>query len=155
MTMAEIRRIADGEGETVATLWDEQNRTGIDGAPLRERGRRNIARMLDIAAWHERQLCLVAVEDGRLIGFACASIDAGTGLLPGLVGEIDALYVTPEARGRGTSVALAQAAVAELRARGAGTIHNLVCIEDDEAQAFWQAQGFERDMVCLSLYERS
>ena len=30
--MAEIRRIADGEGETVAALWDEQNRTGIDGA---------------------------------------------------------------------------------------------------------------------------
>jgi hypothetical protein len=34
-------------------------------------------------------------------------------------------------------------------------IHNLVCIEDDEAQAFWQAQGFERDMVCLSLYGRN
>lgn len=32
--MAEIRRISDGEGETVAALWDEQNRTGIDGAPL-------------------------------------------------------------------------------------------------------------------------
>jgi GNAT superfamily N-acetyltransferase len=111
--------------------------------------------MLDIAAWHERQLCLVAVEGGRLVGFACARIDPSTGLLPGVVGEIDALYVTPEARGRGTSAALAQATVAELRSRGAGVIHNLVCIEDDEAQAFWQAQGFERDMVCLSLYERS
>lgn len=153
--MAEIRRIADGEGETVAELWDEQNRTSIDGGPLSEPGRRNIARMLDIAVWHERQLCLVAVEDGRLVGFACARIDAGTGLLPGLVGEIDALYVTPQARGRGTSSALAKAAIAELRARGAGVIHNLTCIEDDEAQAFWQAQGFERDMVCLSLYERS
>lgn len=153
--MAEVRRIADGEGEPVAELWDEQNRTGIDGGPLSNRGRFNIARMLDIAAWHERQLCLVAVEDGRLVGFACARIDAGTGLLPGLVGDIDALYVTPRARGRGTSSALAKAAVAELRARGAGVIHNLVCIGDDEAQAFWQAQGFERDMVCLSLYERS
>lgn len=153
--MADIRRITDGEGETVAALWDEQNRTGIDGSPLSERGRRNIARMLDIAAWHEHQLCLVAVDDGRIVGFVCVNIDAGTGLLPGLVGEIDALYVTPEAHGRGTSAALAQAAVSELRARGAGTIHNLVCIEDDEAQAFWQAQGFERDMVCLSLYERS
>jgi hypothetical protein len=30
-----------------------------------------------------------------------------------------------------------------------------LCIEDDEAQAFWQARGFERDMVCLSLYGRS
>jgi GNAT superfamily N-acetyltransferase len=153
--MADIRRITDGEGETVAALWDEQNRTGIDGGPLSEPGRRNIARMLDMAAWHERQLCLVAVEDGRLVGFVCARIDAATGLLPGLVGEIDALYVTPQGRGRGTSSALAEAAIAELRARGAGVIHNLVCIEDDEAQAFWLAQGFERDMVCLSLYQSS
>jgi ribosomal protein S18 acetylase RimI-like enzyme len=155
MNMAEVRRIADGEGETVAALWDEQSRTGIDRSPLSEPGRRNIARMLDTAAWHERQLCVVAVEAGRLVGFACARIDAGTGLLPGLVGEINALYVTPQARGRGTSSALAKAAIKELRARGAGVIHNLVCIEDDEAQAFWQGQGFERDMVCLSLYERS
>jgi GNAT superfamily N-acetyltransferase len=100
--MAEIRRIADGEGRTAAAPWDEQNRTGID---------------------------------------------AGTGLLPGLVGEIDALYVTPQALGGGTSSAPAKAAIAELRARGADVIHNLVCIEDDEAPAFWQAQGFERDMV--------
>jgi Acetyltransferase (GNAT) family len=106
---------------------------------LSERGRRNIARMLEIA-WHERQLCLVAVEDRRLVRFACARIDAGTGLLPELVGEIDALYVTPQARG-GTSSAPAEAAIAELRALGAEVIHNLVCIEDDEAQAFWQAQG--------------
>ena len=153
--MAEIRRIADGEDETVAALWDEQNRTGIDGGPLSERGRRNIAGMLEMAAWHERQLCLVAVDGRRIVGFAWASTDAGTGLLPGLVGQIDALYVTPEARVRGTGAALARAAVAELRARGAGTIQSLLCIEDDEAQAFWGAQGFERDMACMSLYERS
>ncbi|HEY5192560.1 MAG TPA: hypothetical protein VIJ39_01650 [Solirubrobacteraceae bacterium] len=35
--MAEIRLIADGEGKKVAALWDEQNRTGVDGAPLRSR----------------------------------------------------------------------------------------------------------------------
>ncbi len=153
--MAEIRRIADGEGETVAALWDQSARIAVDGAPLPVRGRRNIARMLDIAAWHERQLCHVAVEDGRIVGFCCASVAAGAGLVPGLTGEIDALYVTPHAHRRGTSAALAQAVVAELRARGAGVIHNLICIEDDRAQAFWQAQGFKRDMVCLSLYERS
>lgn len=61
--------------------------------------------------------------------------------------------VAPAARGQGTSSALAQAAVAELRARGAGTIQNLICIEDQDAHAFWESQGFERDMVRLSLYE--
>jgi GNAT superfamily N-acetyltransferase len=155
MNMAEVRRIRDGEGETAAALWDEQARAEVDGGPLSEPGRRNIARMLDIACWHERQLCLVAVEGERIVGFACASITAGTGLLPGVTGEIDALYVTPRARGTGTSAALAESIVAELRTRGAGTIHNLVCIDDDQAQAFWQAQGFERDMVCLSLHARS
>jgi len=124
--MAEIRRIADGEGEMAAALWDEQARTAVDGGPLSERGRRNIARMLDITAWHERQLCLVAVDDARIVGFVCASVGVGTGLLPGLTSEIDVLYVRSEARGKGTSQAL--------------------------AQAFWQMQGFERDMVCLSLY---
>jgi ribosomal protein S18 acetylase RimI-like enzyme len=149
---ADIRRINEGEGETVAALWDEQARTEPDGAPLPARGRRNIARMLDIAAWHERQVCLVAVDEGRIVGFVCASVGAGSGLLPGLVGEIDALYVTPAARDRGLSGRLAQSMVGELRKRGAGTIRNLVCIENPDAQAFWQAQGFERDMVCMSLY---
>jgi len=149
---AEIRRIKEGEGDAVAALWDEQARTDPDGTPLSAQGLRNIARMLDMAAWHERQLCLVAVDDERLVGFVCASVDAGTGLLPGLIGEMDALYVTPAARGEGLSGRLAQGMVSELRERGAGTIRCLVCIENPDAQAFWQAQGFERDMVCMSLY---
>lgn len=149
---AEIRRIKEGEGETVAALWDEQARTEPDGAPLPARGRRNIARMLDMASWHERQHCLVAVDDEQIVGFVCASIDADSGLLPGLVGEIDALYVTPAARVRGISGLLAQSMVAQLRQRGASTIRCLVCIENSDAQAFWQAHGFERDMVCMSLY---
>ncbi len=153
--MAEIRRIRDAEGEAVAALWDEQNRTSADGGPLTDQGRRNIARMLDIAAWHHIELCLVAVEDQRIVGFVNMSVGAGPGLLPGMVGEIDSLYVTPTARGKGTSEALAQAAVQELRARGAGVVQHLVCIEQHDAQAFWQARGFERDMVCLSLYKRS
>jgi ribosomal protein S18 acetylase RimI-like enzyme len=148
--MATIRRIR--EGEAVARLWDEQARATPDGGPLPARGRRNIARMLDISAWHEQALCLVALEDARLVGFVSASVGAGPGLLPGLLGEVDALYVEPAARGRGVSGELARAAVEELRARGAGVIRNLVCIDDEQTQAFWRAQGFERDMVCLSLY---
>ncbi len=151
--MAEIRRINEGEGETVAALWDEQARDDPDGGPLPEWGRRNIARMLDMAAWHEQQLCLVAVDDGSTVGFVCASVGAGTGLLPGLLGEIDALYVTPQARGQGTSRALAESVVRELRSLGAATIRNLICIEDEDAQAFWRSIGFDRDMVCMSLYK--
>lgn len=56
--MAEIRRITEGEGERVAALWEEQNRTSLDDGPLTECGRRNIARMLDIAAWAPRRAVL-------------------------------------------------------------------------------------------------
>jgi ketosteroid isomerase-like protein len=49
--------------------------------------------------------------------------------------------------------ALVQAAIAELRARSAGTIHNLVCIEDDEAQAFWQAGFRARHGLPVALRE--
>jgi hypothetical protein len=35
-----------------------------ESGPLSERGRRNIARMLDMAAWHDQQLCLVVADDG-------------------------------------------------------------------------------------------
>jgi hypothetical protein len=34
-------------------------------------------------------------------------------------------------------------------------IHNLVCIEDDEGAGVLAGAGFERGMVCLSLYGRS
>ena len=60
--------------------------------------------------------------------------------------------MTPTARDRGISGRLAQSMVVQLREQGAGTIRCLVCIENPDAQAFWQAQGFERDMVCMSLY---
>ncbi len=115
-------------------------------------GRRNITRMLEIAAWHEDELCLVAVEDERAVGFASARIDRGSGLLPGLLGQIEALYITPPARTRGLSRRLANATIAALHERGADVVHNLICIDDDDARSFWQAIGFAPDMVCLSLY---
>jgi GNAT superfamily N-acetyltransferase len=150
--MAEIRRIHEDEGDAAAALWDEMCRTSADGAPLTSRGRRNIRRMLEMAAWHHSALCLVAIEDGQLIGFTNVRLDAGSGLLPGLVGEIDTHYVTPRARARGVSRRLAEAAIAELHGRGAGVLRNLISIDDPAAREFWQALGFTADMVCLSLY---
>jgi len=150
--MVEIRSIADGEGAAVAALWDEMCRTSPDGGPLTASGRRNLVRMLDIAAWHRDELCLVALDAGRIVGFAHGRVSAGGGLLPGLLGELETLYVTRDARGQGTSRALAQAVVRALHARGARAVHRLVCIDDTAAQEFWSTLGFERGMVCMSLY---
>ncbi|MGI8594507.1 MAG: GNAT family N-acetyltransferase [Solirubrobacteraceae bacterium] len=150
--MAEIRRILDQEGEAVAGLWDEMARSLADGGPLSPRGRRNIARMLEACAWHHEAFCLVADDGDRVVGFVNGALSAGDGLLPGLTGEIESLYVSPDARGRGLSGQLAEAAIAWLRRGGAGTIRQLTCIDDQRARELWLAHGFERDMVCLSLY---
>jgi GNAT superfamily N-acetyltransferase len=151
--VVEIRRIRDDEGDLVAALWDEMNRSVPDGGPLTERGRRNIALMLRASAWHLRAFCLVAVDGERIVGFVNGTLDTGDGLLPGAIGEIDALYVVPDARGQGTSRRLAQAAVAWLREHDAvWTIRFLVCAEATDAIEFWSKLGFEADMRCMSLY---
>jgi ribosomal protein S18 acetylase RimI-like enzyme len=150
--MVEIRRIRDVEGDVVAGLWSEMTAAVADGGPLSERGRRNIALMLQASAWHRRAFCLVAVEDERIVGFVNGTLDTGDGLLPGAAGEVDALHVVPAVRGRGLSRRLAETAVAWLRERGASTVRMLVCAEDAEAIAFWRSLGFEADMTVLSLY---
>ena len=100
-----------------------------------------------------RAFCLVAVDGERIVGFVNGSLDPGDGLLPGAIGQIDALYVVHDARGQGTSRRLAQAAVASLREHDAvWTIRFLVCADAADTVASWSALGFEADMTCMSLY---
>jgi GNAT superfamily N-acetyltransferase len=150
--MTEIRRIHEHEADAVVELWDRMCRETPDGGPLTEGGRRHIATMLGIAAWHHETFCLVAVEGGEPVGFVAGRLDPGDGLLPCLAGEINEFYVRPDAHGRGISRDLARAAVDWLRARDVWTVRNLVCADDREAQGFWRSLGFTPDMVCLSLY---
>jgi hypothetical protein len=62
--MVEIRRIRSDEAERVAQIWDEAGRAVPGGAPLSERGRQNIARMLRASSDHPQVFCLVADEVG-------------------------------------------------------------------------------------------
>jgi GNAT superfamily N-acetyltransferase len=148
----EIRRIHESEGDTVGGLWDRMCRETEDGGPLTERGRRNLSRLLAMSAWHRNAFCLVAVDEGQVVGFVNGRIDNEDGLLPGLGGEIDSLYVVPEQRGKGTSRALAGAAVGWLREQDVHIIRYLSCAGAGDDHQFWQSMGFEPDMVCLSLY---
>lgn len=149
----DIRRIRDGEGDVVAHLWDRMCREIPDGGPLTDDGRRRIARMLDVLAWHREAFCLVATGDDGIVGFVDGRIDVEEGLLPGALGVIDSLYVVPEHRGAGVSRALATAAIAWLRERGASTIRYLSCADATDDHRFWRSLGFVADMVCLSSYE--
>jgi GNAT superfamily N-acetyltransferase len=148
----EIREIQQSEGETVGGLWDRMCRETEDGGPLTDQGRRNLSRMLAMSAWHRDAFCLVAVDGVQLVGFVNGRVSIGDGLLPGVAGEIDSLYVVPEQRGQGISRALAEAAVTWLRDQGARTIRYLSCVDATDDHRFWQGLGFRSDMVCLSLY---
>jgi GNAT superfamily N-acetyltransferase len=148
----EIRRIHESEGDVVGGLWDRMGRETEDGGPLTERGRRNLSRMLAMSAWHRDSFCLVAVDGGEIVGFVNGRLDSGDGLLPGVGGEIESLYVVPERRGMGVSRALAEAAVGWLRGKDVHIVRYLSCADAHEDHRFWQDLGFEPDMVCLSLY---
>ncbi|MGK5637685.1 GNAT family N-acetyltransferase [Streptomyces sp. URMC 126] len=148
----EIRRIHEDEGDTVAALWDRMCRETEGGDRLTEPARRNLSRMLAVSAWHRDAFCLVAVVEGRVVGFVNGRADAGDGLLPGTLGEIDALYVVPEECGQGVERALAEAAVGLLRSRDAATVRFLSPVGDRAGQRFWRDLGFEPDLVCLSRY---
>lgn len=150
----EIRRIRDGEGAAVGHLWDRMCQEVPDGGPLTEQGRRDLSRMLDVSAWHRDAFCLVAVDGAEIIGFVNGRLDVEDGLLPGQSGRIDSLYVPPPLRGKGTSRALAEAAIAWLRERGAHTLRYLSCVDATDDHGFWQSLGFEPDMVCLSSYRQ-
>jgi acetyltransferase (GNAT) family protein len=152
--MHQINRITEDQATAVMELWDRMCRSVPDGGPLEPAGRSNIERYLQIASWHRDTFCLVAVADGgEPVGFVVGRLDIGDGLLPGLAGEIHELYVVPEAAdAAGLRVTLARQAVDRLRKCGAGTIRKLTAADDPESAALWQAEGFEPDMICLSLY---
>ena len=54
------------------------------------------------------------------------------------------LAVAPSYRRRGIGTALTNEAERRLRAWGAVRLHMVVAADQDEAQAFWQAAGYER-----------
>ena len=70
--MSEIRRIIDdgAECERVVELWDRSCRETPDGGPLSTVGRRNLARMLAMQAWHRESFCLVAdLPERGIVGY--------------------------------------------------------------------------------------
>jgi hypothetical protein len=123
-------------------------RAVVDGGPLRPCGRRNLRRMLEVAAFHRETFCLVAVRGEEIIGFAMGRVDAGDGLLPGVVGQAEELYATDDDVRR----RLAEAVIERLEAAGALTIRSTVAADEPDEQAFWAGLGFEADLVTLSRY---
>jgi predicted N-acetyltransferase YhbS len=142
----EIRRIRQTEADAVTDLWDEAGRSVPDGGPLKERGRRNIAAMLALAASHQRAACFVAIEDGRPVGMVMAELDEG--LLPGRAGLVAELYARGDAD---TERALVRAATAWVFEQGAAVIRSDVPL-DEQGGELLEALGFEPETVRYGLY---
>jgi len=143
-----IRRITQDEGAAVVDLWDRMCQAVVDGGPLRPCGRRNLRRMLEIAAYHRDVFCLVADRAGEIVGFAMGRLDVAGGLLPGVVGEAEELYAEDaDVRRR-----LAEAVLERLEAAGAQVIRSTFDAEEPGEVAFWAGLGFEADLVTMSRY---
>jgi hypothetical protein len=118
-----------------------------DGGALKERGRRNIAAMLVLAASSHRAACLVAVEDDVITGFVLAEL-AEDGLLPGRYGRVEELY----ARGHSdTERALVEAAVAWLWQHDVFVIRAEVALDEPGGELL-QALGFQPETTRFGLY---
>lgn len=142
----EIRRIRQTEAEAVADLWDEAGRSVPDGGALTERGRRNIAAMLVLAASSHRAACFV---DDDLRGFVLAEL-VQDGLLPGRLGLVEELY----ARGDpDLERALIRAAVDWLWEHEVFVIRTE--LELGESAEVVEALGFEAETTRYGLYRES
>ena len=142
----EIRRICQTEAEAVTDLWDEAGRSVPDGGPLKERGRRNIAATLVLAASHPSAACFVAVADDVVRGFVMAELDEG--LLPGRVGRVEELYARGDA---GTERALVQAALDWLWAHDVSAIRADVALDEPGAELL-ESLGFQAEAARYGLY---
>src|ERR1019366_622899 len=90
------------------------------------------------------RLCLVAEEDGRIVGFAHTSPSRDAAAPPG-TGELTAIYVLAEHRGTGTGRVLMSRAVAELTAAGFRSATLWVLDTNARAQRFYEAAGWVPD----------
>jgi ribosomal protein S18 acetylase RimI-like enzyme len=86
---------------------------------------------------HDRGALLVAEEAGRVVGTIVAGWD-------GWRGSMYRLAVLPAARRRGLGTALVRAAEERLTAAGARRVGAIVLDDEEGAQAFWMAVGYER-----------
>ena len=87
---------------------------------------------------------LVAEEAARVIGFASVGTVAN-GDLPGLTGELFAIYIAPEAIGTGLGRALLSHAMETLRVNGSRRAILWVLASNARARRFYEVAGWALD----------
>jgi GNAT superfamily N-acetyltransferase len=157
--MTIIRESRAGEAATLRDLYDEMCNVYDARVPegwgrltpaALERIRDNMRRTPAV----DDAVCLVAEDEGRLLGFVTGALDRHP-VMPGWAGDVEELYVVERPDASELRRELARRAIAWLRERGASTIHSTVALDapwTEEEIGFWSDLGFEHDMTLLSLY---
>jgi ribosomal protein S18 acetylase RimI-like enzyme len=105
----------------------------------------------DPDAWERRvvyyirrdpEACPVAELDGRVVGFMLADVRGGEFGLEETCGWIERFGIDPDFQGRSVGRKLFEAAVEQLRARGAVAVRTLVGAEPAGLAEFFRAVGF-------------
>ena len=95
-----------------------------------------------------RVIVLVAECEGRVVGYAYAGMeDTDYMALRGPAGALYDIIVDPAFRGRGIGRALLDAALAELKRRGAPRAVLSTAQGNDTAQRLFERAGFRRTMI--------
>jgi len=147
--MAQIRKMTESEAGKVLALWDE-NCLEIASRGLSDDESPNVLHLLRQYASQRDASCLVAEEQGQLVGFVTACLLAHR-VMEGQIGEIEELYVQPHTRRHGIGSALVNQAVALLRERGASPIRTHACADSQVAKIFWQHLGWAHELAVFSL----
>jgi len=147
--MARIRKMAESEAGEVLAMWNE-NCVEVADRGLSGDESANVLRVLLQYTSHRDAFCLVAEEQGQLVGFVTACRLAHP-VMEGQCGETEELYVKPHARRRGIGSALVNQAVLLLREQGASPIRTHLCADSQAANDFWQHLGWEHDLAVFSL----
>jgi GNAT superfamily N-acetyltransferase len=150
-----IREIRRDEVDLVTDLYLELCRSLSErdaewGVPDREPIRRWIERTTET----DDAVCLVPEIDGGIAGYLLASV-SGHPAMPGVVGELEELYVRPRPSEDAIKRELVEAGVAWARARDAGVIGSKVGLDapwTDEELGFWDSLGFEHDTTEVKRY---
>ena len=131
MNEYQIRPFAEADQEAVIALWTACGLTRPWNDPARD-----IERKLAV----QRELFLLAVRDGKVVGSVMAGYD-------GHRGWINYLGVDPERQRRGVGRALMDEAERRLRELGCPKINLQVRADNEAAMAFYERIGFDQDAV--------
>ncbi len=129
----------------VRTHYDFDPQRFIAATPRTERGYGSF-----LASQLEQRdgAVLVAEEDGTVIGYAYAGVEASDYMsLRGPAGVLHDVVVDPEHQRRGVGRMLLDAALAFLRSRGAPRVVLSTAARNAQAQRLFESAGFRQTMI--------